>query len=115
MENDRDILQVVAMILQETADIVQALDLQMAEQQLRQESFALVILDLDLPDGSGLELLPLLYTPAGMPIPVVIFSAQDDRMDSIHQVSATLVKARTSNQGFLETITSLITGNSQCY
>ena len=115
VENDRDILQVVAMILQETADIVQALDLQMAEQQLRQESFALVILDLDLPDGSGLELLPLLYTPAGMPIPVVIFSAQDDRMDSIHQVSATLVKARTSNQGFLETITSLITGNSQCY
>jgi len=115
VENDRDILQVVAMILQETADIVQALDLQMAEQQLRQESFDLVILDLDLPDGSGLELFPLLYTPTGMPIPVVIFSAQDARMDSIHQVAATLVKARTSNQGFLETITSLITGNAQCY
>jgi len=108
VENDVDILQVVAAILQETVDIVQAQNVQIAQEKLKYEDFDLVILDLDLPDGSGLELLPTLYYAFGSPIPVVIFSAQDIAMDSIHQVAATLVKSRTSNQGLLDTITALI-------
>lgn len=113
VENDLDILQVMATILRDTGEIIQAESLEIAREKLEQETFDLVILDLDLPDGSGLELLPMLCTSQGDPIPVVIFSAQDMPLDSIHQVAATqvaatLVKSRTSNQNLLDTITSLI-------
>ena len=108
VENDEDILQVVATILQETVDIVQSQNVKEAQEKLKEEDFDLVILDLDLPDGSGLELIPTLYNSLGQPIPVVIFSARDVATDSIQQVAATLVKSRTSNQGLLDTITSLI-------
>lgn len=108
VENDEDILQVVAAILQETVEIVQSQNVEEAQEKLKEEDFDLVILDLDLPDGSGLELISTLYNSLGQPIPVVIFSAQDVATDSIQQVAATLVKSRTSNQGLLDTITSLI-------
>jgi PAS domain S-box-containing protein len=108
VENDEDILKIVAAILNDTVDIVQAQNVEEAQEKLKYEDFDLVVLDLDLPDGSGLELIPTLYNSMGRPIPVVIFSAQDVTTNSIHQVAATLVKSRTSNQGLLDTITSLI-------
>ncbi|MEN9208957.1 MAG: PAS domain S-box protein [Thermostichus sp. DG_1_6_bins_120] len=115
VEDDPDILQVVAQILQNTAELAHAHCLQEACQLLQTRQFQLVILDLYLPDGSGLELLPLLRKDSVPPTrtisttPVVIFSAQDIDSDSLkEQIQATLVKARTSNQEFLDTIRALV-------
>ncbi len=108
VEDDLDVLQVVATILQNLAEIVPAPNLRTAQQELRNQSFDLVILDIELPDGSGLELLPALQKPDQPPIPVAIFSAQDVTKDTASQVAATLVKSRTSNQELLNTIKLLI-------
>ncbi|MEN9230303.1 MAG: PAS domain S-box protein [Thermostichus sp. DG02_5_bins_236] len=115
VEDDPDIVQVVAQILQDTAEFIHARTLEEARQLVQTQSFQLVILDLSLPDGSGLDLLPLLRKDSVPPTrtvsttPVVIFSAQDIGSDRVEEgIQATLVKARTSNQEFLNTIRALV-------
>ncbi|MCF2971670.1 PAS domain S-box protein [Synechococcus sp. Nb3U1] len=111
VEDDPDILQVVAQILQNTAELAHAHSLEEARQLLQTRQFQLVILDLYLPDGSGLELLPLLRSVSTTP--VVVFSAQDIGSDILEDgIQATLVKARTSNQEFLNTIRALVGGET---
>ena len=108
IEDDPDVLQVVSVILQDVAEVSHAANLQQTQQQLATNSFDLVILDLELPDGSGLELLPQLKCQSKRSVPVVVFSAQDLGQDAARKVEATLVKSRTSNQELLDTIKSLI-------
>ena len=107
VEDDPDVLQVVSAILKDDATVSYAANLHDAKQLLKQETYDLVILDLALPDGSGLDLLPLLNRQTTS-IPVVIFSAYEVGIEVARNVAATLVKSRTSNQELLDTIKSLI-------
>ncbi|MDI9641844.1 PAS domain S-box protein [Geitlerinema splendidum] len=107
VEDDLDLTRVIVAIVQDSAELDKAVNLQEARQKLAQNDYALVILDLSLPDGSGLELLPYLNELA-CPIPVLIFSAKEVNQETTHQVAAVLVKSRTSNQQLLDTIHSLI-------
>ena len=111
IEDDPDVLQVVSVILQDVAEVTHAANLQETQQQLATKTFDLVILDLELPDGSGLELLPKLKCQSKKTVPVVVFSARDLGKDAARKVEATLVKSRTSNQELLDTIKSLIANN----
>ncbi|UZQ55576.1 PAS domain S-box protein [Trichothermofontia sichuanensis B231] len=133
VEDDPDILQVTAVILRDLAEVVAAPSLAIARQQLQTQVFDLILLDWTLPDGSGLDLLsdlrhlatlpttgrktatPLKDPTRGAvpPLPVVIFSAQDLDAEAAHQVAATLVKSRTSNQELLQTIQRLVEHESQ--
>jgi DNA-binding response OmpR family regulator len=108
VEDDPDIVQIVATILHDVAVVTPASSLQEAQQKLLEESFDLVILDLNLPDGFGLELLPRLTNREHQCIPVVVFSAQEVGLEVAHRVTAALVKSRTSNQDLVNTIKSLI-------
>ncbi|OLP20332.1 hypothetical protein BST81_00930 [Leptolyngbya sp. 'hensonii'] len=108
VEDDPDILQVVSRMLQAVADTIPALCLREAIQHLSRETFDLVILDLNLPDGFGLEVLPYLSSHTGVAIPVVVFSAQEMELEAARKVTASLVKSRTSNQELLDTIKALI-------
>ena len=107
VEDAPDLLQVVSAILKDDADVSSATNLHDAKQMLNQETYDLVILDLALPDGSGLDLLPLLNRQITS-IPVVIFSAYEVDIEVARNVAATLVKSRTSNQELLDTIKLLI-------
>lgn len=108
IEDDPDVRQVVSVIVGDVAEISHAANLQDAQEQLATQTFDLVILDLELPDGSGWELLPQLKCQSKSPVPVVVFSAQDVGQETARKVAATLVKSRTSNQDILDTIKSLI-------
>ncbi len=57
------------------------------------KSFDLIILDLALPDGSGLELLPKLVLPDNPLIPAIIFSAYETNLEVRQAVAAALVKS----------------------
>ena len=107
VEDDPDLQRVVAAIVGRDATVEQALDLATARERLARQRFDLVILDLALPDGSGLELLPYLGSldPA---TPVLIFSAHEVDAAVADRVASVLVKSQTSNRELLERIRSAL-------
>jgi len=107
VEDEQDVVKVVGLILKNHADIITARTLKEARQQLAQHKFNLALLDIGLPDGSGLDLLSDLKAQIP-PVNAVIFSAQDVGQDIAEQVSAALVKSRTSNLELIETIKAAI-------
>jgi PAS domain S-box-containing protein len=108
VEDDPDIRQIVATMLGAVADLTAAATLAEARSRLAVEHFDLVILDLGLPDGTGLDLLPQLTGLGGRMVPVVLFSAREVTPDIARKVDAALVKTRTSNQQLLATVTALM-------
>ena len=100
VEDDGDVAKVVAAIAAGVASVERADTLQAAKQMLEAGSYDLVILDLNLPDGSGGDLVPFLSSGT----PAVIFAAADPPEHLTGQVAASLVKTRASNQIVLATI-----------
>ena len=109
VEDDPDVLTVVANIVGESGEVVPARSLKEAKQRLRDEDFDLVILDLTLPDGSGEDLIPALRSsPGGRATPVIVFSVMEVSRQAAEGVAASLLKARTSNEDLLNTIVSCL-------
>ncbi|HZW15567.1 MAG TPA: response regulator [Brevundimonas sp.] len=106
LDDDRDTLEVTASALAEIADVVTADNLSSARTILSDRRPDLVILDLGLPDGSGLELLPDLEAAHGS-APVVVYSAQELDADLANRVDAVLVKSRTSLTGLTRLVRDL--------
>jgi DNA-binding NtrC family response regulator len=96
VDDDEDLLKVVALALEPEARILTATDLVAARTILAESKPDAAILDLRLAEGSGLDLLPLLVDPDGVAIPTVLYSAQDVSAELAARVDAVLVKARGS-------------------
>lgn len=107
VDDDRDILEVTAAVLSGLADVRPAESLASARAALGDATPDLVILDLGLPDGSGLELLADLGDDAGRTVPVIIYSAQETDIDLTDRVEAVLTKSRTSLAGLTRTVRRL--------
>jgi DNA-binding response OmpR family regulator len=107
VEADADVRHVVSNVLDDIAIITPAQDRAQARAMLESQSFDLVILDSGMPDGSGMDLLPLL-SKSDMQIPVVIFSDGREEPELLQEVSSVLVKSKASNEQLLNTITHLI-------
>ncbi|MEO2005068.1 MAG: response regulator, partial [Candidatus Poribacteria bacterium] len=103
VEDDADLASVTAAILRDVADVTKAASLQAARQAIREETFDLVILDVGLPDGSGLDLLGELGA-----MPVVVFSAAEMGEQVNTQVAAALLKARTPPEQLVSTIQAIL-------
>lgn len=106
VDDDPDILQVTAAALSGMASVTTAATLSEARTSLARSKPDLVILDLGLPDGSGLELLPSLGE-GDKTIPVVVYSAQE--MDAVlgARVEAVLVKSSASLAHLMRTVRRL--------
>ena len=104
VEDDTDILEVTRTLLEDMADLTYVTNLREARQQLAAQIFDMVILDLGLPDGSGIELLEELQGRC----PVVIFSAQIPSRDVTAQVATALTKSMTNNEELLGTIKKIL-------
>lgn len=89
-------MKVVAASLSGEARVIRANGLISARAILEVELPDLVILDIGLPDGSGLDILPLLVKRNGEPLPTIVFSAQDFPLDAASPVDAVLVKSRST-------------------
>ena len=101
--------QVVSAVLADIADSVNVTSYGEALDTLRESNFDLVVLDLELPDGWGLNLLPDLR--ARMPsVPVLVFSVHELVRARSQGVSLALVKSRTSNDELLSAIATLLEG-----
>lgn len=111
VEDDPDIAVIVDSLLGDECRVMHATTLEQARQLIRDEDFNLVLLDIGLPDGSGLDLLPEL-SEEGHQTPVIIFSAQNVSHDIAAQVKDILVKSKTNNQQLIEVIRSTINNNT---
>lgn len=107
VDDDVDILEVTASALSGAAEITGVGSLAEAREALKQARPDLVILDLGLPDGSGLDLLPDLSDEDGRTIPVVVYSALESDAALAGQVEAVLTKSRTSLAGLARTVRRL--------
>ena len=107
VEDDADIYRVVHTIVGGIADTENAPTVAAARKLLRDRHFDLAILDVTLPDGSGMELLRELNS-ASPPVPVMVFSAHEITKEVAVQVQAFLVKSRTDNEQLLATIKRIV-------
>jgi len=110
VEDDADIRQLVSMLLDEQFVITHAASVQEAEMQLNNlqgKLFDLVLLDIGLPDGSGLDLLEdiakLDFAPE-----ILVFSADDIQVHNIEQIQDSLVKSKTTNEQLIQKIKSIV-------
>ena len=104
VEDDHDILQLTASVLGPCGEIVPAESLAAAREFLARRVPDLVILDVGLGDGSGLELLPDLSQRSETLIPVVIFSVHDSTGLLLPQVRAVMTKSKTSLLQLAQTV-----------
>ncbi len=111
VEDDPDIAMVVDSLLGDEYQVVHAITLKQARQLISDEVFDLVLLDIGLPDGSGLELLPTLNSQEHQ-TPVIIFSAQDTPPAVAALVQGVLVKSQTDNEKLMRQIKSATTNRT---
>ncbi|WP_286975487.1 response regulator, partial [Pseudomonas sp.] len=79
-----------------------------ARKSLAREHFDMVLLDISLPDGSGLELLDELHAQYPQ-LPVVVLSANELPAARLGQVHSVLAKSRTDSNHFLGLLSRLLT------
>ncbi|MBA3676297.1 MAG: PAS domain S-box protein [Sphingosinicella sp.] len=108
VEDDRDILSIIADAFGKDVEIVAAVNLTEARAALSEQTFDVVILDLMLETESGLDLLPELRRAQTPPVPVVIFSGNDVGPEAASAVDAVLTKSRVSLAQVVRTVHSLI-------
>jgi PAS domain S-box-containing protein len=106
VEDDPDIQRIAAAIAHDFAMFEFAGSLREARERLAQWKFDLVLLDLELPDGSGWDLVAEVDGRA----PIVVFTVDDAKVADPGRVAAVLLKTATSNEALLVTMRRVLAG-----
>ena len=104
IEDDPDIINLVQAMLDESWEVIPATSVYEGRHRLMDEHFDLVLLDLNLPDGSGLSLLPDIRAQK---YPVAIFSEKELSDIPFDDFDAILVKSKTTRASLLKTLLNL--------
>jgi PAS domain S-box-containing protein len=108
VEDDADIIQVTQALIAGIADFDFARTLDEARIKLAEHSYDLAIIDVRMPDGSGLDLLGLLAPGCQ----VILFTGHEVDAVTGASVSAVLTKGRTSPDRLVATISQLLARRS---
>jgi PAS domain S-box-containing protein len=111
IDDDVELLEVVATALADQGRMLRATTVAEARQRLVEQTPDIVILDIGLPDGSGIDLLPDLFAADGTAIPTIIYSAIDVLPEVQRQVDAVLVKSRRSLPSLARTIRRVLSAD----
>jgi PAS domain S-box-containing protein len=110
VDDDPDALRAVGGALNGTAEWVPAGSIEAARRALATDQFDLVVIDVALAAGSGLDLLPELHDREGNAIPVIVLSAQGANPLYAAQVRSALTKSRASIEQIIATLRKRATG-----
>ncbi len=105
VEDNLDTQHIVGSLLEGYAIVDTANSLEQARSMLETSHYDLIILDLLLPDGNGMEILPYL---AKYKSPVLVFSNTQLNNEYAKYVSHALLKSISSNELLLKSITNLL-------
>jgi len=105
VEDDTDLAKIISTVLRNDGNLVSVTTLKDARKELKAHSYDLVILDILLPDGSGVELLSSI---GKRNIPVIIFTAYEIPNEYLHYTNQVLIKSKTSNQELLNAVREAI-------
>ncbi len=105
VEDNKDTQEIVEALLEKHAKVTTANNLKEAKEMLKKDKYNLIILDLLLPDGNGIEILPMI---SKYHAPVLVFSDTNLNKDYSRFVSQALLKSNSSNEILLNTIKKLL-------
>jgi PAS domain S-box-containing protein len=97
VDDDGDVLEIVAQTLGTIATVVSAGSIEAARSELLTNDFDLAILDIRVGEVSGVDLLPELRRAAGEPIPVIIFAAHATDLNDDPRVECSLDKSSSAS------------------
>lgn len=100
VEDNLDIVHIVQTMMEDMGNLEYATTLKEAHKKIVARDYDLIILDISLPDGSGLDLLDAIKDDC----PVVIFSATEAPDDISAKVAASLTKSRTQINELISTV-----------
>ncbi len=111
IEDDPYIAQLIRKMLNKVRDIsfdlIHADSLSSGLEHLKDEHFVIILLDLGLPDSSGIKTLNKVYAQAS-DIPIIVFTGQDDETLGVNAVNAGaedyLVKGQTDSKSLVRAI-----------
>ncbi|MGB5260092.1 MAG: response regulator [Gammaproteobacteria bacterium] len=104
IEDDPDITRLVQVMLDDTWEVITAASVCEGRSRLADGYFDLVLLDINLPDGSGLDLLPDIRA---LKCPVAVFAENEPSDKTLDVFDATIVKSKTTRAGLLKTLLDL--------
>lgn len=108
VEDDQSLTAIVREALSRNAIVTSARSVAAARQQLAEKHFDAVILDVSLPDGSGLELLPMTGHAGKRPPLTVSYTADEPSRSLRNAVDVALVKSRHSVTQLMVTVLARI-------
>ncbi|WP_374472314.1 CHASE3 domain-containing protein [Phenylobacterium sp.] len=106
VDDDADLAEVARASLAGAGRVRTAATLAAARRAIRARRPDLIILDVGLPDGSGLDLLADL-SAEGPQTPVIVYSGQEIDEEMVGRVQAVLTKSRVSFGALADTVRSL--------
>ncbi|PLS22995.1 PAS domain S-box protein [Neptunicoccus cionae] len=104
VEDDAGTREVVKNIMAELADVDAAPTIEAAREMMEANSYDLMLLDLNLPDGYGLELIKTLKQRNFNKMPVIVFSGDESADLRDENISSVLLKSRVTNEKILAEI-----------
>lgn len=105
VEDDEDFSAFVAAALKDKIGVTNAHSLHEAVEQIERYEHDVIILDLQLPDGNGLDLLDRI--PAGSRKPVIVLTATEF-VDTDPRINRVIVKSRTPEHEIVEIILAMV-------
>jgi DNA-binding response OmpR family regulator/anti-sigma regulatory factor (Ser/Thr protein kinase) len=106
VEDDGSLRHLVQELLYNEAEVVAASSFAEAKERIEDGNYDLVILDIALGDGNGLDLLPRVGRLGTRP-PVILYSATEASREISGMVAAALVKSRDSLDDLLSKVREL--------
>lgn len=105
IEDDKEIQRLVKELLHDRSKVTATSTVKTTKRLLKSQRFDLAILDLLLPDGNGVDLIPLI---AEQHIPILVFATGKLDPSYARYVSEVLIKSKTSPEKLLSTINKLL-------
>ena len=107
VEDEKDIHSIVKEILNNECELLWAPTLEKSHSIIKQGNIDLILLDIGLPDGSGLDLIPDIEQMEPQP-QIIIFSALYVSEEYISRVDKVLIKSETNNEKLLNVLLGTI-------